>query len=201
MARRRRHHRRYHGTVGVNLGDLPGLGKSVNSTDVLVGAGVGVIASALLKGIANVAAPSAIAPVKAAVGGFYNALIGAATGAAVYFGAKSLMKSSPEKATSYAVGAALPGIAQSLQQLAIQYVGPASGGMLDFSGTVGVNLGVYTRNPPRSMGMLVSDNSDQGQGVPAMNGLLVADHSDNLAELAAISMGPDSDGIAELMVM
>lgn len=196
MARHRRR-RRYGSTVGVNLGALPGLGRSINSTDALIGAGVGVLASALVKGVANMVAPSVAAQVKGMAGPFYNAIAGAVAGAGVYFGSKMLLKSSPEKAMSYAVGAAIPGVAMSLQALAVQYVGPATGGALDFSGTVGVNLGGYRGG----MGMLVSDPSDGGAGVNGYGGLLVADHSDNLAELAAISMGPDSDGIAELMTM
>lgn len=195
MARHRKR-RRYGGTVGVSLGNLPGLGRSINSTDALVGAGVGVIATALVKGIANMFAPQMAAQVRGATGSFFPAIAGAVAATGVYFGSKMLMKSSPEKSMSYAVGAAAPGIAQSLQMLAVQYVGPASGGVMDFSGTVGVNLGGY-----RPMGMLVADGSDGGAGVQGYGGLLVADHSDNLAELAAISMGPDSDGIAELMTM
>jgi len=196
MARHRRR-RRYGSTVGVNLGALPGLGKSINSTDALIGAGVGVIATALVKGLANMFMPGPAAQVRGALGSFFPAAAGAVAATGVYFGSKMLLKTSPEKSMSYAVGAAVPGLAQSLQQLAVQYVGPATGGALDFSGTVGVNMGVYTRSPP--MGMLVADTSDQGQGT--YGGLLVADHSDNLSELAAISMGPDSDGIAELMTM
>ncbi len=189
MARRRR--RRFGGTVGVNLGNLPLVGDSVNSTDVLIGLAAGVVASAAVKGLAKRFAPGVYAQVASTAGQFLPAVAGAAGAAAVYFGGTKLLKMSDHKAKGLAVGAVAAGAALSAWDFARAQLAGVGGGMLDFSGTVGVNLGGY--------GMLIDDSA--GQGVNGYGGLIVADHSDGLAELAAVSMGPDDDGIDALMGM
>lgn len=192
MARRRR---RYGGTVGVNLGNLPLVNESVNTTDVLMGLGVGVVASALVKGALKKFAPGAYAQVATTAGAFVPALVGAAGAAAVYYGGRNLLKMSDHKAKGLATGAVAAGAALSAWDFARSNLATVGGGMLDFSGTVGVNLGGY--NP--GYGMLIDDSA--GQGVNGYGGMLVADHSDGLSELAAVSMGPDDDGIDALMGM
>jgi hypothetical protein len=178
----------------VNLGRaIPLLGESVDSTDVLLGMGAGLIASAAVKAALKNFAPQVYAQIASTAGMFLPALTGAAGAAAVYFGGTKLLKMSPHKASGLAVGAVAVGGALSLWDFARANLSGVASGMLDFSGTVGVNLG---HNP---YGMLIDDSA--GQGVNGMGGLIVADHSDGLAELAAISMGPDDDGIDALLSM
>ncbi len=188
MAKRRR---RFGGTVGVNLGNLPLVGESVNTTDVLMGMGAGIIASAAVKAAVKRFAPGVYAQVAGTAGAFLPTVVGAAGAAAVYFGGRKFLGMSDHKAKGLAVGAVAVGGALSLWDFARANLSSVGGGLLDFSGTVGVNLGGY--------GMLIDDSA--GQGVNGMNGLIVADHSDGLAELAAVSMGPDDDGINELLTM
>lgn len=189
MARRKR--RRFGGTVGVNLGNLPLVGESVNTTDVLMGMGAGILASAAAKAALKRFAPSVYNQIASTAGAFMPTLVGAAGAAAVYYGGRQFFGMSDHKAKGLAVGAVAVGGALSLWDFARANLASATGGLLDFSGTVGVNLGGYN--------MLIDDSA--GQGVNGMNGLIIADHSDGLAELAAISMGPDDDGINELLTM
>lgn len=193
MARHRR--RRYGSVVSVGLGNFPGaemLKGSVRIQDVLIGAGVGVVASALLKGALNQFGGATYAGIKTTVGPALPALSGLAAGAALYF----LQKKS-ESAKGMAAGALASGLAETVSRFAAQAT--AGNAMFDFSGTVGVNLGHYGR--VGRMGMVINDRSDNDAGIHGMNGLLIADHSDSLAELANVSMGPDNDGIAELVGM
>lgn len=185
MARRRK---RYGSIVSVGLGRLPIINSSVSFKDAAIGVGLGLLGSALLKGLAKRFVPSAYASAAGAVGQFMPALAGIGAGAALYFAGK---KSS--RATGQAAGAILAGLALSAWDFARAKLSTVGGGVLDFSGTVGVNLGRY--------GMVINDGSDRGEGVQGYNGLLIADHSDSLAELANLSMAPDNDGIAELMSM
>lgn len=182
MARRRR---RYGGIVSVGLGRLPVINSSVSFKDAAIGVGLGLLGSALLKGLAKRFLPSVYAQAAGAVGQFMPALAGIGAGAVLYYAQKKTAR-----ATGQAAGAVLAGLALSAWDFARSRLATMGGGVLDFSGTVGVNLG----NP---YGMLIRDDS----GPPGMNGLLIADHSDSLAELANISMGPDNDGISELMGM
>lgn len=189
MSKKRR--RRFGGTVGVNLGQLPLMGESVNTTDVLMGMGAGVVASAVVKGALKRFAPGIYGQIAGTAGAFVPALVGAAGAALVYFGGRKVFGMSDHKAKGLAAGAVAVGGALSLWDFARANLATVGGGLLDFSGTVGVNLGGYN--------MLIDDSA--GQGVNGMNGLIIADHSDGLAELAAISMGPDDDGINELLSM
>lgn len=192
MARHRRR-RRFGGTVGVSLGRaIPLLGESVNATDVLLGMGAGLVASAAVKAAVKRFAPSIYTQVANTAGMWFPAVAGAAGAAAVYFGGTKLFKVSQHKASGLALGAAAVGGALSLWDFARANLAGVGGGLLDFSGTVGVNLG-------SPYGMLIDDSA--GQGVNGMGGLIVADHSDGLSELAAISMGPDDDGIDALLSM
>lgn len=194
MARRHRR-RRYGSVVSVGLGNIPGadlLKGSVRIQDVLIGAGVGVVASALIKGVLNQFGGAAYASAKTTIGPALPALAGLASGAALYF----LQKKS-ESAKGMAAGAIASGVAESISRVAAQAT--AGNAYLDFSGTVGVNLGRYAGARP--MGMVINDKSDDGSGIHGMNGLLIADHSDTLAELANVSMGPDNDGIGALLGM
>jgi hypothetical protein len=175
----------------VNLGNLPLVGESVNTTDVLMGMGAGVLASAALKSLAKKFAPAVYQQVAGSAGMFMPAVAGAASAAAIYYGGRKFFGMSDYKAEGLAAGAVAVGGALSLWDFARANLASATGGLLDFSGTVGVNLGGYN--------MLIEDSA--GQGVNGMNGLIVADHSDGLAELAAVSMGPDDDGIDALMGM
>lgn len=181
MARRRK---RYGGIVSVGLGKLPVINSSVSFRDAAIGVGLGLLGSALLKGLAKRFLPQVYAQAAGAVGQFMPALAGIGAGAVLYYAQKKTAR-----ATGQAAGAVLAGLALSAWDFARARLSTVGGGVLDFSGTVGVNLG----NP---YGMLINDRSDA-----AMNGLLIADHSDSLAELANISMAPDNDGIAELMSM
>lgn len=190
MARHRRR-RRYGGTVGVNLGQFPLLGESVNATDVLMGMGAGLLASAAVKAAIKRFAPQVYGQIASTAGMWFPAVAGAAGAAAVYFGGTKLFRVSQHRASGLALGAVAVGGALSLWDFARANLAGVGGGLLDFSGTVGVNLGQY--------GMLIDDSA--GQGVNGMGGLIVADHSDGLAELAAISMGPDDDGIDALLSM
>lgn len=187
MAKRHRR-RRYGGTVGVNLGRLPLLGESVNTTDVAIGIGAGILASAAVKAAVKRFAPGVYAQVAATAGAAMPVLVGAAGAAALYFGGTKLLKMNSYKAKGLAAGSALVGAALAAWDFARANLSTVGGGLLDFSGTVGVNLG-----------MLIDDSA--GQHVNGMNGLIIADHSDNLAELAAVSMGPDDDGIDQLLGM
>lgn len=189
MARRRR--RRYGSTVGVNLGRLPLMGESVNTTDVLMGVGAGILASAAVKAAVKRFVPQVYAQIASTAGAAMPLLVGAAGAAAVYFGGTKLLKMNSYKAKGIAAGSALVGAALAAWDFARANLSTVGGGLLDFSGTVGVNLGGYN--------MLIEDSA--GQGVNGMNGLIVADHSDGLAELAAVSMGPDDDGIDQLLSM
>lgn len=171
----------------MNLGRLPLMGASVNTTDVLMGVGAGIIASAAVKAAIKRFAPSLYAQIAGTAGAAMPLLVGAAGAAAIYFGGTKLLKMNSYKATGLAAGSALVGAALAAWDFARANLATVGGGLLDFSGTVGVNLGGYN--------MLVNDNT---QG---MDGLIVADHSDGLAELAAVSMGPDDDGIDALLGM
>lgn len=196
MARHRRRHKRYGSVVSVGLGNLPGADLfkgSVRIQDVLIGAGVGVIASALLKGALNQFGGATYAGLKTTVGPALPALSGLAAGAALYF-----IQKKSESSKGMAAGAIASGLAETVSRFAA--TATAGNAMFDFSGTVGVNLGGYRGHVGR-MGMVINDRSDDGGGIHGMNGLLIADHSDSLAELANVSMGPDNDGIAELVGM
>lgn len=184
----RKHRRRYGSVVSVGLGRLPILNSSVSFKDAAIGVGLGLVGSALLKGLVKKFAPSAYASAAGAVGQFMPAVAGIGAGAILYYAQKKT-----HSATGQAAGAVLAGLALSLWDFAKNNLATMGGGMLDFSGTVGVNLGRY--------GMVINDKSDNDQGIQGYNGLLIADHSDSLAELANISMGADNDGIAELMAM
>lgn len=192
MARRRR--RRFGSTVGVNLGRLPLVGESVNTTDVLMGMAAGTVASAAVKAAFKRFAPSIYTQVAGTAGALMPAVVGGAAAAAIYFGGRKFLGMSDYKAKGLAAGAVAVGGALSLWDFARANLATVGGGLLDFSGTVGVNLGGYG-----PYGMLIEDSA--GQGVNGYGGMIVADHSDGLAELAAVSMGPDDDGINELMSM
>ena len=197
MARRHhRRHRRFHGTVSVpGLSDIPLLNESASVSDVALGVVVGLLASAGVKTLAKKFAPAAWASIETSVGKAAPLVAGAGAAAALYFGETKVLKFSRSRAVGHASGAALAGLALTAWDLLKQYQ-PLG---LDFSETVGVNLGKYLpgRNP--YSGLIINDRSD-GTGMNGYNGVLITDHSDQLSELAAMSMGDDdADDVMDLV--
>lgn len=203
MARRRR----YHGITSVSLGQFPiGLNDSVTVMDVLAGAAVGVAGSALLKGLLNKFGGETYAKLKGSVGPAMPLLASVGTAAALYYAQKG-----SNRARGHAVGAVAAGAAATLLGY-LPKLTEAAGvtQYFDFSDVVSVNLGGLGNYS----GLLVADQSDAMNGYNAyngllvadqsdsLNGLIVADRSDSLNELAAYSMGEESDdGLTSLSAM
>lgn len=179
--RRRRNYREYVAIPG--LGELPFMGKSVNSTDVLIGAGAGVIGSGAVKfALSKIPfqIPAALAPIM-------PVLTSAAVGAALYYGQK---KSS--KGVAHFTGAVAAGTAIALMDFAKaqapQY----------FGDVVSLKLGNYGRG----YGLLIDENPRaEMRALNGYNGLIIDDTPRNLAGLAAASMAPDDDGMQDLVDM
>lgn len=163
--RRRRHHRRYGSYVNIPFGfgkvslpklkDLNPLGKSVNSTDVVIGAGVGFVGGAGLRYLVGRFWPTAPEFIQKNLGPISTVLAGAA--------ALALMKNK-SRATGIFAGAALTGLAP-LGWNFLQKQFPTF-----FSDYVNVPLGVLTDVP--AMGLLVDEGSSKLSGLAAysMNG-------------------------------
>lgn len=192
MARHKRR-RRYGGPIvtipGLSgLPKLPGLGflnKNVSVGDAAVGVGVGLVGSAALKSVVKRFAPPSTV---AMLGKAAPAVFGVAAGAILYFAEKK-----SARGAGHAVGATLAGLALTVWEFAkTQFAGSS---YLDFNEVTQVNFGRYYGNP-NPYGLLIQDNVG-----PGVNGLLVADHTDALNDLARVSMAPDDDGIASLMAM
>jgi hypothetical protein len=174
-----KHRRRYHDVVGVTLNGL-GLSGSVGTKDVALGVGAGVAGAAALKAAFNNF--SAFANVVPAVLRPYLAEIGAAlAGAGLYFGQKR-----SAKAKGHLIGA-LGFATGSLVWKLLQSSMPAM-----FAGVVSVRLNGV------DYGLMVDDGTVPA--VQSMDGLITDDSSGqlgdsqaNLAELAAASMGDDTD--------
>lgn len=189
----RRHRRRYHGIV-----KIPGLGflnKSVNSTDLLIGAGVGLAGTAVAKWALKTFMPAAPTPV-AGYGAFDVSsalkyatplLGGAIVGTAAYFLQK---KGNPSRATGHLVGALAAGASVTVMDV--------------LRDQVPQYFGDVVRLPMNGMGILVNERAPRG-----MQGLIVNEpgvrrsmSESNLAQLAAYSMGDsDASGMEELMEM
>lgn len=189
MARRRKHHRRYNGMV--SLSGLPLLDDSAKVVDIVVGAAIGVVAVGGIKAVLQKYAAATYVQLQTAVGPVLPALAGFAAGAALYFAEKGSNKG---RATGHAAGAAVVGIALTVQKV-LETQKPFG---IDFSDVTTLNLNELQAR--RAMaGMLVADRSDGIQR--GMNGMLVSDTSDGSAQLAALSMGDDQDGIEMLAGM
>lgn len=173
MARRRRS---YSGMV--QLGAIS-LEDNVKVVDVLVGGAVGLVGSGLLKMAIAKVAPTAWDKAKTMLGQFLPAVTGVGAGAALYLAQKD---SAPGRATGHAVGAAMAGVALSIQKV-LETQRPFG---IDFGEAVEVNMGMLVNNPNPQLGMLVENPINQ----PMLN------------ELAALSMGDhDDDGFAALAGM
>lgn len=193
MARRRRRHSRRRG-LG-SMVQIPGLGvlnKSVNTTDVLMGAALGLAGTLALKGVGNRMlagkVPDFLLKGSPLVGGIL-------TGAGLYaFGAKK----NKAKANAHLFGAAVAGA--SVQAWDVLKTTFPEG----LGDVVSLKLGRYGS---RGYGSVFVDERTPavGPGGAAYGGMIVdepgrslSDH--NLAGLAAMQMGDDENsGIEELM--
>ena len=185
MSRHRRRSKRYGSAVEVSLGNLPFMNDSVNVMDLLIGIGVGLLGSAVVKGVFKKVAPAFYAQVAGTIGAAMPAVTGTAAAAALYYA-----QGKSSRARGHAVGAAAAGIALAGWDLLKANLGAVSP-YLDFSEVVSVNMGGYGNYG----GVLINDQSDRMNGYA---GVLIADKSDGLNELAALSMAPDDDGLAAL---
>lgn len=189
--RRRRSHRRYGAMV-----QIPGLGmldKSVNTTDVLVGAGLGFAGTLALKGLGNKMlagqVPDAILKGSPLVGGII------AGGLAYLLESKK----NKQRATGHLFGALTAGAA--VQAWDVMKTSFPTG----LGDVVSLKLGRYAGRRG-GYGVFVNERTPAvGPGGASLNGLLVnepgrsmSDH--NLAALAGVSMGDgESSGMEQLM--
>lgn len=175
MARRRR----FRGITSVALGAFPALNRSVNVTDVGVGAVGGLVAAAGVKALVGKFAPGVLMQAEGIAGKAMPLVTGFAAAAALYYGQKK-----SDRGFGHAVGAVVAGLTLT----AIDFLRGQNFLGLQFGNVTSVRLGQYG-------GLLVPDSTDGRMG-----GLLVADTTDaRLNELAAMSMGGDDDGIAALV--
>jgi hypothetical protein len=191
MARhkRRKHTNGFGSAVEVSLGGLPFMGDSFRFADIVVGVGMGLVGSALVKGLFKKFIPmDTYAKLQSTVGMGMPLLAGAvvATGLSVA-GKKGIGGAGMQ---GYAAGAAVTGLALAGWDLARVHLAKLAPGILDYNEVVSVNMGGYGNYG----GVLINDRSDGLGGY----GVLIADKSDGLNELAAMSMSPDDDGLAAL---
>lgn len=195
MARHRRR-RSFRGITTIpGLGGFEVLKKDVEAMDVLVGAAVGFVGSALVKGAAKKFLASSYPQIAQTVGKFMPAATGLAVGAIAYYAQKK-----SKSGLGHAIGAVSAGVGMTVRDFAADALG--SSDLFDFSEVTQVNLGRYG-------GLLVNDATNGYAGLlvnDATNGyggLLVSDATDNkgLNDLARVSMGDDSDGLHELARM
>jgi len=186
--RRRRRHRRMGSMV-----EIPGLGmfgKSVNTTDVLMGAALGFGGTLLLKGLGNKLlggkVPDTLLKGSPLVGGL---LVGA--------GLWAVNRKNKSKANAQLFGALLAG--GSVQAWDVLKTSFPDG----LGDVVSLKMGSY--NP---YGVFVDEKTPAiGPGGAAYNGLIVDDESrrmsdTNLAELASMSLGGMGEsGLEDLMEM
>lgn len=173
-----RHHRRYGGIV--SFGNLPLVNDSVKGMDVLVGAGVGFIASTLVKAALQKVLPGdAYAKLTTTVGKLLPLLTGISAGAALYYAQKK-----SARGAGHAIGAIALGVGMTVSQY---LSGQTIAGVKFEAAPVALDLSGYG-------GLLVDDNSG-----PAMNGLIVSDHSDQLNQLGAMSLGEDGGDYADVV--
>lgn len=184
MARR---HRRYSGITSISLNGLTDyLSSNVKVMDVGVGVIVGVGVAALVKGALNKFAPDMYAKVRDTLGQAVPFVSSLAAGAVLYYAQRNMNRS---RGTAHAVGAIAAGLAVTTLAY-LPKLTAATGLPLDFSEVVAINL-----NGLGGYGGLLVDDAVKAQ----YNGLLVADKSDALNELAAYSMGDsDDDGLSSL---
>ena len=175
---------------------VTGLGvfdKSVNSTDVLLGAGLGLAGSAGVKAVAKSVFKDAIPD---AVHQFMPLLGGIGSAAALYYAQKGSNKS---RATGHAVGAVAAGLVVQVYNLLKEKFPDAFGDVvsLKFSGMNGL---LINENIPR-----IGPGGMQGYNGLIVNepGHALGGYADNpsLRELAQVSMGEDQSGLEELMEM
>lgn len=177
----------YRGITSISLGNFPiSLNESVKVMDVVAGAVVGVGVAAAVKGALNKFAPSLYAQVRTTLGPAVPLASSLAAGAVLYYAQAGSNRS---RGKGHAVGALAAGLAVTAMAY-LPKLAEMTGLPFDFSEVVAVNLnglGGYG-------GLLVDDAAGR-----AYNGLLVADRSDSLNELAAYSMGDtDDDGMSAL---
>ena len=186
---KRRHHRRHYRGLGAMV-QIPGLGflgKSVSTTDVLVGAVIGMGGTLLLKGLGNKMfagkLPDIVLQGSPLIGG-------ALAGGAAYMLEKGKNKA---RANGHLAGALFAGAAIQAWDFAKTQWPEGLGDV------VSLKLQGYR-------GLFVNEQTPRvGPGGAAMNGLLIDENprsmSDaNLAQLASYSMGDsESSGMEELM--
>lgn len=178
MSRRRHRRRHYSGTVAIpglgGLKDLNPLGKSVNSTNVLMGAGLGIAGGSLVKfGLAKFAGPKLPQIVKDHIEVISAAIAG--------FGAYALYrKKNKPKGAALLIGALIAGAAPLASNL-LRRQFPQLGDMVDLKlAGYGDMNGFLVEDRARQMnGFLVNDLKGYA-GDPAMAGLaaLAADDDD-----------------------
>ncbi len=172
---KRNERRRAGREVEHRMGNLPGMSilrGSVQGTDVVVGAAVGLGASAALKYAMNTYLASFMGSLPLFVVRFMPTLTGVASGALLYAAQK---KSNSARAKAHFVGAVAAGVSVNVwQELSARFPG-----LQDY---VSVRMGGY--------GQLVND--------PRYAGVLVDDSSRNLSELQSINMVQDEESAAAL---
>lgn len=201
----RKHRRRsFHGLTSISLDGIPGLGESVSTTDVLVGAAVGLVGTKVIQALVKLYAPKTMfvgtglfAPVinettklpEPSIASKVLPLVaGIGAGAALYFANDKLMKNT-RRGWGHAAGAASVGVALTVSEFVrtvnIPLLKDENKQPIQFGSVVSMDLGYNGFG-----GTLVQDNSDR---LP-YSGMLVADRSDSLNELAAYDMGVSDDG-------
>jgi len=164
MARHRRRHRRYHGYISVpSFGgiakDINPLGKHVGSTDVMVGAGLGLAGGAGVKYLLN--------KLNVATGNKFPALIMQYAGPLSTFLAGVALyvfqrKAKRSRAEGHLVGASLAAIAPIFWTTLGKFGPKMADGTPFFSDYIMVPYGLLTAEGGRGYGMLSPDQSFRG---------------------------------------
>ena len=189
--KRRKHINGFGSAVEVSLGGLPFMGDSFRFADIVVGVAMGVVGSALVKGLfKRYMPPATYAKLSSTVGKGMPALAGAVVATGLSVAGKKWGKD-PTAMQGYAAGAAITGLVLSGWDLAKDKLASTMPEYFDYNEVVSVNMGGYGNYG----GVLINDRSD---GLGGYGGVLIADKSDGLNELAAMSMAPDDDGLAAL---
>jgi hypothetical protein len=194
MASHKRKKRRSNNSLGsaveVSLGGLPFMGDSFRFADIVVGIGMGVVGSALVKGLfKKFMPPATYAKIASTVGKGMPLLAGAVVATGLSMAGKKGIGGAGMQ--GYAAGAAITGAVLSGWDLAKDKLATMAPEYFDYNEVVSVNMGGYGNYG----GVLINDRSD---GLGGYGGVLIADKSDGLNELAAMSMAPDDDGLAAL---
>ena len=178
MARRRRS-RRFGGIV--SLGELPLVNENVKALDVFMGVAAGFVGSAVVKAALQKLLPAdTYVKLASTVGKFLPLVTGISAGAILYYAQKGMNRS---RAVGHATGAVAIGLGMTVAEL---LRGQSIAGVTFSAAPVALDLSDYG-------GLLVDDTSR------GMNGLIVADKSDQLSDLGVHALGEDGGDYSDIV--